>query len=125
MSVLDYELFYENITYGLFCIFVFFGDRLPALSLSVGFFRTSGLHSVLVDFFSWPRWTTQHKSYLFSNSKNTYFSEGGGGGECVYGSVRMEGKIQRQKHGFPENFAPKNIGILHISYPKIWVKIVF
>ena len=22
----------------------------------------------------------------------------------------MEGKIQTQKHGFPENFAPKNIG---------------
>ena len=43
----------------------------------------------------------------------------------VYGGVRMEGKIQTQKHGFPENFARKNIGILHISYPKIWVKIVF
>ena len=37
----------------------------------------------------------------------------------VYGGVRMEGKIQTQKHGFPENFSPKNIGILHISYPKI------
>ena len=34
----------------------------------------------------------------------------------VYGGVRMEGKIQTKKHGFPENFAPKNIGILHISY---------
>ena len=43
----------------------------------------------------------------------------------VYGDVRMEGKIQTPKHEFPENFAPKNIGILHISYPKIWVKIVF
>ena len=43
----------------------------------------------------------------------------------VYGGVRMEGKIQTQTHGFPENFAPKNIGTLHISYPKIWVKIVF
>ena len=43
----------------------------------------------------------------------------------VYGGVRMEGKIQTQKHGLPENFAPKNIGILHISYPKIWVKFVF
>ena len=43
----------------------------------------------------------------------------------VCGGVRMEGKIQTQKHGFPENFAPKNIGMLHISYPKIWVKIVF
>ena len=37
----------------------------------------------------------------------------------------MEGKIQTQKHGFPENFAPKNIGILHISYPKTWVKLCF
>ena len=36
----------------------------------------------------------------------------------VYGGVRMEGKTQSHKHGFPENFAPKNIGILHISYPK-------
>ena len=43
----------------------------------------------------------------------------------VYGGVRMEGKIQTRKHGFPESFAPKNIGILHISYLKIWVKIVF
>ena len=53
---------------------------------------------------------------------------GGGGGVLrifVYGGVHMEGKIQTQKHRFPENFAPKNIGILHISYPKIWVKIVF
>ena len=43
----------------------------------------------------------------------------------VYGRVRMEGEIQTQKHGFPENFPPKNIEILHISYPQIWVKIVF
>ena len=43
----------------------------------------------------------------------------------VYGGMRTEGKIQTQKHGFPENFAPKHIGILHISYPQIWVKIVF
>ena len=43
----------------------------------------------------------------------------------VYGGVHMEGKLQTQKHGFPENFAPKNIGNLHISYSKIWVKIVF
>ena len=43
----------------------------------------------------------------------------------VYVGVRIKGKIQTQKHGLPENFAPKNIGILHISYPKIWVKIVF
>ena len=38
----------------------------------------------------------------------------------VSGGVRMEGKIQTQKHGFAENFAPKNIGILHISHLKIW-----
>ena len=43
----------------------------------------------------------------------------------VYGGVLMEGKTQTQKYGFPEIFAPKNIRILHISYPKIWVKIVF
>ena len=43
----------------------------------------------------------------------------------VYGGVRMEGKIQTQKYGFPEIFAPKNIGILHVSYLKTWVKIVF
>ena len=43
----------------------------------------------------------------------------------VYGGMRMEGKIQTPKNGFPENFAPKNIGILHIPHPKIWVKIVF
>ena len=38
---------------------------------------------------------------------------GGGGGVLlifVYEVVRMEGKIQTQKHGFPENFAPKNMG---------------
>ena len=43
----------------------------------------------------------------------------------VHGGVRMEGQIPTQKHGFPEKFASKNIGILHISHPKIWVKIVF
>ena len=42
----------------------------------------------------------------------------------VYRCVDMEGKIQTQIYGFPEDFAPKNIGILHISYPKMWVKIV-
>ena len=42
----------------------------------------------------------------------------------LYTGVCVEGKIQTQKHGFHENFAPKNIGILHISYPQIWVKIV-
>ena len=30
----------------------------------------------------------------------------------------MDGKIQTPKHGFPENFAPKIIGILKISYLK-------
>ena len=30
----------------------------------------------------------------------------------------MEGKIQTQKHGFPENFAPKNIGISAYLLPK-------
>ena len=43
----------------------------------------------------------------------------------VYGGVRMEGKIQTQKHGLSENVSSKNIGILHISYPKIWVKLCF
>ena len=38
---------------------------------------------------------------------------------CTDGGVRMEVIIQTQKYGFPENFAPKNIGILHISHPKI------
>ena len=33
----------------------------------------------------------------------------------VYGGVRMEGKIQTQKYGFPENLAPKNIRILHMT----------
>ena len=42
----------------------------------------------------------------------------------IYEGVCMERKIQTQKHGFPEKFAPKNIGILHISYKEIWVKIV-
>ena len=54
---------------------------------------------------------------------------GGGGGQVlrifVCRGVRMEGKIQTEKHGFPENFAPKDIRILHISYPKMWVKILF
>ena len=43
----------------------------------------------------------------------------------VYGGVHMNGKIQTQKYGLSENFAPQKIGILHISYPKIWAKIVF
>ena len=30
----------------------------------------------------------------------------------------MEGSIQIQKYGITENFAPKNIEIMHISYPK-------
>ena len=37
----------------------------------------------------------------------------------------MDDKIQTQKYGFLENFEPKNIRILHISYPEIWVKIAF
>ena len=39
---------------------------------------------------------------------------------CIKG-VCMEGSIQIQKHGLTENFAPRNIGIMHIS--KIWVAI--
>ena len=31
----------------------------------------------------------------------------------------MEGQIQTQKYGFIEKISPKNIGILHIFYPKI------
>ena len=37
---------------------------------------------------------------------------------CIQG-CSMEGKIQTQKHGFPENFAPQNIGISPRVYPKI------
>ena len=36
----------------------------------------------------------------------------------VEGGVRMKGSIQTQKYGFTGNFAPKNIGILHISSQK-------
>ena len=68
-------------------------------------------------------------SNLFKNVKAAHhgpsFQSRGALRIFVYGGVHMEGKIQTQKPGFPENFAPKNIGILHISYPKIWVKIVF
>ena len=39
--------------------------------------------------------------------------------------MRIKGQIQTQKHGFTVNFAPKNIVILHIFYPKIWVTIFF
>ena len=37
----------------------------------------------------------------------------------------MKGQIQTQKYGFTVNFAPKNIVILHIFYPKTWVTIYF
>ena len=52
---------------------------------------------------------------------------GGGGGPAIfiYGGVRMKGKIQTKKYGFTVNFAPKNIVILHIFYPKIWMTILF
>ena len=43
----------------------------------------------------------------------------------IYGGVRMKGQIQTQKYGFTVNFAPKNIVILHIFYPKTWVTILF
>ena len=36
----------------------------------------------------------------------------------VDGGVRMEGKIQTQKHGFPENFAPKKYWDLAYLLPK-------
>ena len=36
----------------------------------------------------------------------------------IYGGVRMKGQIQTQRYGFTANFAPKNIVILHIFYPK-------
>ena len=43
----------------------------------------------------------------------------------INGGVCMKDKIQTQKNGFTVNFAPKNIVILHIFYPKIWVTILF
>ena len=43
----------------------------------------------------------------------------------IYGGVGMKGQIQTQKYGFTVNFAPKNIVILHIVYPKLWVAILF
>ena len=42
----------------------------------------------------------------------------------VYGGVHIVGQDQTQNYGFTENFVPKNMGILHISYPKIWVTIL-
>ena len=54
---------------------------------------------------------------------------GGGGGTCyiyIRGvRLRMKDKIQTPKNGFTVNFEPKNIVILHIFYPKIWVTILF
>ena len=38
-----------------------------------------------------------------------YPGEGGTSYISIRG-VRMEGKIQTQKQGFPENFAPRNMG---------------
>ena len=35
----------------------------------------------------------------------------------------MEGSIEIQQYGFIENFEAKMFGILHISYPNIWVTI--
>ena len=43
----------------------------------------------------------------------------------IYGDVRTKDKIQTQKNGFTVNFAPRNILILHIFYPKIWLTILF
>ena len=42
------------------------------------------------------------------------YPRGGGGVPAVflYEGVRMEGKIQTQKYGFPESFAPKNLAHL-------------
>ena len=37
----------------------------------------------------------------------------------------MNGQIQTRKYRFTVNFEPKNIVILHIFYPNIWVKIYF
>ena len=51
----------------------------------------------------------------------------GGGGTCyiyIWG-VHMKDKIQTQKNGLTVNFAPENIVILRIFYPKIWVTILF
>ena len=36
----------------------------------------------------------------------------------VYGGVRMEGKIQTQKHGFPENFCTQKYWDLAYLLPK-------
>ena len=50
---------------------------------------------------------------------------GGGLAIFIYRGVRIKGQVQTQKYGFTVNFAPKNIVILHIFYPKIWVTILF
>ena len=43
----------------------------------------------------------------------------------IYGGVHMKGQIQTPKYGFAVSFSPKNIVILYIFYPKIWVTILF
>ena len=43
----------------------------------------------------------------------------------IYEGVHMKRQTQAQKYGFTVNFAPKNIVILHIFYPKIWVTVLF
>ena len=43
----------------------------------------------------------------------------------IYGGVHIKGQIQTQNYGFTANSVPKNIVILHIFYPKIWVTTLF
>ena len=67
---------------------------------------------------------TRHSVYQQDSNTATcqwllQFWEGPGGTSyiCIRGwGVGMEGKIQTQKHGFPENFAAKNIEILHMAF---------
>ena len=42
----------------------------------------------------------------------------------LYGGVSMKSQIQTQKYEFSVNFAPWNIVILHIFYPKLWMTIL-
>ena len=81
--------------------------------------------------FAFQYYVQSYMKHMINNKLDCCFpvfqTLGEGGGTCyIYIQGCMyEGSNSTQKYGFTVNFAPENIVILHIFYPKIWLTILF